>query len=51
MNLGTLSGAITAILLLAFLAGWIWVWRAERKSEFEAAARLPLEDTDGEPRA
>jgi cytochrome c oxidase cbb3-type subunit 4 len=48
MNVGTLSGAITAILLLAFIAGWIWVWRAERKPEFDAAARLPLEDSDAE---
>jgi cytochrome c oxidase cbb3-type subunit 4 len=48
MNLGTLSGVVTAILLIAFIGGWIWVWRAERKPEFDAAARLPLDDAEAE---
>jgi cytochrome c oxidase cbb3-type subunit 4 len=48
MNLGTLSGVVTAILLIAFIGGWTWVWRAERKAEFDAAARLPLDETEAE---
>jgi cytochrome c oxidase cbb3-type subunit IV len=36
------SGIITAVLMLLFIGGSIWVWRPERKAEFEAAAQLPL---------
>jgi cytochrome c oxidase cbb3-type subunit 4 len=35
---------------LAFIGGWMWVWSARRKPEFDAAARLPLEDSDREQR-
>jgi cytochrome c oxidase cbb3-type subunit IV len=41
------SGIITAALLLLFIGGWIWMWRPERKAEFDAAAQLPLAE-DGE---
>lgn len=52
MNAGTFSGLVTAFLLLAFIVGWVWAFSAKRKSEFEAAARLPLEDqVQPEPRA
>jgi cytochrome c oxidase cbb3-type subunit 4 len=40
------TGVITAMLLLLFIGGSIWVWRPERKSEFDAAARLPLVDDE-----
>ena len=39
-----LSGIVTSILLLLFLFGWAWVWNPRRKAEFDAAARLALED-------
>ncbi len=39
-----LSGIVTAILLVSFLAGTAWAWSSKRKPEFDAAARLPLED-------
>ena len=41
-----LSGIITAALLLLFVAGWIWAWSPARKADFEAAARLPLQDEE-----
>ena len=41
-----LSGIITLILLLLFVVGWFWVWRPERKSEFNDAAKLPLQEND-----
>ena len=41
------SGIITTLLLLIFLAGWAWAWSPRRKKTFDEAARLPLED-DGE---
>jgi cytochrome c oxidase cbb3-type subunit 4 len=41
-----ISGIITAVLMLLFLGGWIWVWRPQRKAEFDAAAQLPLAEDD-----
>jgi cytochrome c oxidase cbb3-type subunit 4 len=41
-----ISGVITAILLTVFIGGWIWAWRPARKAEFDAAARLPLDDEE-----
>ncbi len=51
-----LSGIITVALLLLFVGGWVWAWRPARKAGFDAAARLPLDDTqaagdqEGQPR-
>lgn len=39
------SGIVTAVLLLLFLGGWAWAWSPERRVDFDAAARLPLDDT------
>jgi cytochrome c oxidase cbb3-type subunit 4 len=39
-----ISGIITVILLLLFIAGWIWAWNPRRTSDFEEAARLPLDE-------
>ena len=44
MNAGVLSGLVTGVLLVAFLAGWCWVWSARRRPEFESAARLALDE-------
>ena len=45
-----LSGIVTAVLLALFVAGWVWAWSPRRKGDFDAAARLPLDDNDGEER-
>lgn len=39
-------GIITAVLMLLFLAGWIWAWSPRRKLDFDEAARLPLDSDD-----
>ncbi|NLW96302.1 cbb3-type cytochrome oxidase subunit 3 [Luteimonas wenzhouensis] len=39
-----ISGIVTAVLLLAFVGGWIWAWSPKHKHDFDQAARLPLED-------
>ena len=44
MDSGIISGVVTAFLIVTFIGGWIWAWSAKRKPEFDAAARLPLED-------
>lgn len=45
-----LSGIVTAVLLIAFLAGWMWAWSPRRKADFDEAAQLPLEDSRPERR-
>lgn len=39
-----LAGIIAGILLALFIGGWIYVWSPKRREEFDAAARLPLDD-------
>jgi cytochrome c oxidase cbb3-type subunit 4 len=46
MDAGTLSGIVTAILLIAFVCIVAWAYGARRKRDFEAAARQPLDDGD-----
>ena len=41
-----IAGIVTAILLALFIAGWIWAWSPKRKADFDAAAKLPLDDGD-----
>ena len=39
-----LTGIITGLLIVLFLAGWAWAWSPRRKPGFDEAARLPLSD-------
>lgn len=39
-----INGIATAVLLVLFLVGVAWAFSRKRKPEFDAAARLPLED-------
>jgi cytochrome c oxidase cbb3-type subunit IV len=41
------SGIVTAVLLVLFVAAWAWAWSPRRKRGFDEAARLPLDE--GEP--
>ncbi len=45
-----ISGVITAVLMVLFIGGWIWAWSPRRKTDFDAAAKLPLAE-DEETRA
>jgi len=42
-----ISGIVTAILLLAFLAIAAWAWSSRNRERFAEAARLPLKDDGG----
>lgn len=42
------AGIVTALLLVLFIGGWIWAWRPARKAEFDAAARMPLNENENE---
>jgi cytochrome c oxidase cbb3-type subunit 4 len=44
MNIGTVRGLITLALMLAFLGLVIWAYSKPRKTDFDEAARLPLEE-------
>jgi len=46
-----MSGIVTTALLLLFVGGWVWVWSPKRKREFDAAARLPLDENETEQSA
>lgn len=35
---------VTITLFASFVMLWFWAWRSERREDFAAAARLPLED-------
>lgn len=50
MDQGTYHGLLTLVALIGFVAITLWAWSGKRKSEFDAAARLPLEGApqDGE---
>ena len=48
MDIDTFRGIVTGTLLVSFLWLVVWSWSRARRSTFDAAARLPLED-DGEP--
>jgi|KBSMisStandDraft_5_1062788.scaffolds.fasta_scaffold72681_2 cytochrome c oxidase cbb3-type subunit 4 len=41
---GILRGAVAAVLLVAFISLWLWAYSARRRSIFDSAAQLPLED-------
>ena len=43
-SLGLVRGILTAVLFAAFLMLWFWAWSSKRRSEFAAAAALPLEE-------
>ncbi|GAB2997839.1 hypothetical protein GCM10010960_04710 [Arenimonas maotaiensis] len=40
-----ISGIVTTILLILFVAGSVWVFSPKRKAAFDDAARLALDDT------
>lgn len=44
MSSGTVSGIFTAVLILVFVGIWAWAWSGKRRSTFDAASRLPLEE-------
>jgi cytochrome c oxidase cbb3-type subunit IV len=41
---GVVSGLVVAGLLASFIGLVAWAWSSRRREQFEAAARLPLEE-------
>jgi cytochrome c oxidase cbb3-type subunit 4 len=44
MDSGTLSGIVTAILIVLFFGVWVWAYSSRRREQFSQAARIPLEE-------
>ena len=44
MDIGTLRGLGTAVVLIAFVGPILWAFSSRRKSEFDEAANLPFAD-------
>ena len=47
MDIGTFRGIVTAVLMALFIGLVLWAYSRRRHDEFEAAARLPLDDDRG----
>ena len=46
-----LSGIVTLLFMLLFVAICWWAWQPRRRGEFEAAARLAVDDAAPAPNA
>jgi cytochrome c oxidase cbb3-type subunit 4 len=44
VDIGTVRGLVTLALMVAFIAIVAWAYSKRRRADFDAAARLPLED-------
>jgi cytochrome c oxidase cbb3-type subunit 4 len=44
MDVNLMRSVITTVLFVAFIGIVLWAWGKGRRADFEAAARLPLED-------
>jgi len=43
---GHVVGIITVAVMLVFVAIWGWAWLPHHKRDFDALAKLPLEDRE-----
>jgi cytochrome c oxidase cbb3-type subunit 4 len=46
MDINTLRAGVTVAALITFLAIVAWAWSSRRRADFDAAARLPLDEDD-----
>jgi len=44
MDINMMRSVITAVLFAVFVGIVLWAWSKGRRADFEAAARLPLDD-------
>lgn len=44
MNYSDLSSMMTVVMMAVFIGIVLWAWSGKRREDFEAAARVPLED-------
>jgi cytochrome c oxidase cbb3-type subunit IV len=46
MDINTIRTSITVLAMIAFLGIVAWAWSSRRRADFDAAARLPLDEDD-----
>jgi len=46
MSFGEIYGWLTLLVMTAFMGVAVWAWSSGRRSTYEAAAKLPLEEDD-----
>ncbi len=46
MDSGTLHGLLTLLALVGFVAITLWAWSSKRTTDFERAARVPLQENE-----
>jgi cytochrome c oxidase cbb3-type subunit 4 len=46
MDINTIRAGVTVAALITFLAIVAWAWSSRRRADFDAAARLPLDEDD-----
>jgi cytochrome c oxidase cbb3-type subunit 4 len=44
MEIGTIRGLLTLVLMLAFIGLVVWAYSRRRKADFDEAAQMPLRD-------
>ncbi|RPJ46601.1 MAG: cbb3-type cytochrome c oxidase subunit 3 [Betaproteobacteria bacterium] len=44
MDINLMRSVITVVLFVAFIGIVVWAWGKGRRADFDAAARLPLDD-------
>ena len=44
MGIGTFRGIVTAVLMALFIGLVVWAYSSRRRADFDAAARMPLDD-------
>ncbi len=48
MDINLVRSILTAVMFAVFMGIVLWAWSSRRKTDFEAAARLPLDDDHAE---
>ncbi len=48
MDMNVLRSLLTALMFAVFIGIVLWAWSGRRRADFDAAARLPLDDDHAE---
>lgn len=41
---GLVAGIVSLVAMIAFIGIWVWAWLPHHKRQFDALAKVPLED-------